>query len=201
MNLFSHLQNSDRTIPIEAVWEALDRSQRSNAFRMLITSELGAEARLLNTCTDTHRLTPFGTREKLGREVWEDASQANWLEDFKAGEKLQLNNNYSEHIYVELMIDNTPELRELVKYEKPIGTVEGFDEIYMRLLSSKVGTKLFAHAAAALASSEVNPTATALAEHLLQNPELWPKGKGDTRNLKNHLAPFVLYYKKLTGIN
>lgn len=197
MKLTGYLIGNERVIPAETIWETLTPPERSRAFRMLKNGELQAEGRPA-TQEHYHPLSPgLGNIVQIPRDAWIDATDLGWIEKHASGRRLQLTNSDHGGIYVEIGFLNTSELRQLVNFERNIETVEDFDEKLFRIMGTKMGAKVWAAAAAALASSNVSPTVPAVTSYLMERSDLWPNGTLDKRNIEKHVTPFVNEFNRL----
>ena len=193
--------SGDSMIAAEAIWKSLDPSKRLQALRMLKNGDLQAEGRLVREeFLDSHD-PPTGSINVISREDWSDMYEASWIEEYSLVEKLTLLNLAQSIQYCEISIRNSETLRDLVELERLVISAEDFDMMLFNTLGTKVGAKAWACAAAALASSHVKPTATALARHLRENPDVWTNGPANERNLIEYLGPLVAEFKRLTGID
>jgi hypothetical protein len=209
------LMDEVNLLPIVVVWKSLDYDQRKTAFRMLGEGNLTARGRdkiMDYTWIDSG----FGTVYDIPIEFWLDADTdaGDWESyisqneesdisqdeesDISQDEELTLQGPHPEKVIAEIKLYNSPKLREFVEFEKPSISVDEYDERFLSANKNKMGTKVWACAAAALASEKVEPTAKKMAKYLLDAEDIWPSsGPCGKRQIERNLSPFLLEFKRL----
>lgn len=200
MNLTSLLIDGDNLVPIELVWATLDPNNKRRALRMLEQGDLLCQGR--NLLMDN---TPFqsglGKFSDIPVETWRDADKNLWDTATKNDKQFRLSGIHPDDVIVDIEIFNTERLRELVRFEKPGILTDDYDDLFFKSTQTKMGAKVWAYAAAALASGDVEPTSGKLAAFLLRQSEIWPKGQLSDRQLMKHLSPLVSEFKSRTAID
>lgn len=200
MNLTSLLLDGDVWVPIEKVWGCLDANSKSKAFRMFEQGTLSCQGQPLLLDNNSNE-SDLGNVVGISVETWREADEDIWQKDALSGKKFRLHGIQAEDVITSIEVFNSETLKELVGFERPAVSVEEYDDRFLKSTSGKMGAKVWAAAAAALASTEVDPTAGKLVQYLLGKPDLWPKGELNDRDLKRHLSPFVAEYKKLSSLD
>ena len=106
---------------------------------------------------------------------------------------------HPDDVITSIQMYNSEQLREFAEFEVPLISIDEYDARLFNANGTKMGTKVWARAAAVLAAERVEPTAGKLTEYLLKEHDIWMNGKVDDRNLKKNLAPFLAEFKKLRG--
>jgi hypothetical protein len=202
LKLRKYFEEGSLMIPAEVVWASLDEGKRQRTIRMLQDGALQAEGRILIEDDNLHPNEEQVARiASISREEWKSCNTAPWLENYKSEKALYVLNTDTCQKYVNIEITNSVTLRDLVELQIDHMSVDDFDLALFRVFGTKMGAKAWAAAAAALASDTVKPTASALADFLIDQPNLWAKGPPDRRNLIRHLGPFADEFKKRMGIS
>lgn len=199
MNLTAMLVDREELIPIEIFWAGREIDFISKSIRMLEQGALLAQGRTL-LMDDSPFQSGLGKVSDIPVESWLDADK-DYLDSLSSNDKkLQLHGPHTEDVIVEIKLHNSPQLREFVGFDVPSISVDEYDERFFKNTNTKMGAKVWARAAAALALEEVEPTGRKLAAHLLSQSDIWKNGKIEERNLQRHLSPLVEEFKKkLTG--
>lgn len=201
MKLNSFFVDQIELIPIEVLWETLDDGQRSLAYQMFEHENLHCKGRSVIIDGNPYD-TDLGKVFDIPVEVWRDADESPWykwntLEDKKR--KLTLHGLHSDDVFAEIQVVNTARLREFVGYDMPSLSIEEYDDRFFKSTNTKMGAKVWARAAAALASGHVEPTGGKLTSYLLGQQDIWPKGEITEDQLKKHLSLFVIEFKRLSN--
>lgn len=199
MNLTSLLVDREKFVPIELFWAGLDTHLKSKAFRMLEQGDLLSQG--CNLLMDESPMqSGLGNVFIIPGECWRDADMEASEAALAKGKSMQLRGHHPEDVIVEIKVYNSEELREFVGFDEPRVSPDEYDDRLFKTTGTKMGAKVWAHAAAALACEAIEPTGKKLTAHLLSQNDLWPQGSISERNLEKHLAPFVQEYKRLAGI-
>jgi hypothetical protein len=202
LKLRKYFEEGSLMIPAEVVWASLDKGKRQRAIRMLQDGALQAEGRILIEDDNLHPNEEQVARiASISREEWKSCNAAPWLENYESENGLYVLNTDTCQKNVNIEITNSVALRDLVELQIDQMSVEDFDQALFRAFGTKMGAKAWAAAAAALASSAVNPTASALADFLINQSDLWAQGPPNHRNLMKHLGPFAAEFRKRMGIS
>lgn len=200
MTLFSLLVDEEKFVPIETLLTSLNPQLRSKIFRMLQQDELKAQGRTLLMDTDPLR-SGLGNVFDIPVESWLDAETPLRDEEFSAVNHFRLKGPHPEDVIVEINLYNTEQLRELAKFEAPSIGVEEYDEKFFKYTQTKMGAKVWARAAAALASEKAEPTGRQLAAYLLAQDNIWPNGSLSEDQLRKHLSPLISEFKRLVSLD
>ena len=200
MKLSNFFIDQIELIPIEVLWKTLKDDERSLAYQMFEHGSLLCKGR--HVIINGNPYEPdLGEVFDIPVEIWRDADKKPWykwnaLEEKK--EKLLIHGSHSDDMIAEIQIINTDRLKEFVGYDVPSISIDEYDGRFFNITNTRMGAKVWARAAAALASRQVEPTGRQLAAYLLKQ-DIWPKGKLSTDQLKRHLSPLVAEFKRLDG--
>lgn len=191
------LVDREDLIPIETFWAGRETDFIIKSIRMLEQGTLIAQGRTL-LMDDSRFQSGLGNVFDIPVERWLDADKDALEKCLSKDSEFRLQGCHPEDVIVEIKLHNTDELKELVGFEAPSIPIDEYDHKFFLATNTKMGAKVWARAAAVLASERVDPTAKKLAAYLLDQKDLWPKGKLGARNLEKNLAPFVQEFRRLT---
>lgn len=197
MNLFGFLSDEYPSIPLEVLWNGLDAGRRRKAMALFEAGHIPVEGRFFEPPNKGTLDNCLEDILEIAREEWIDAVKENWFEGYVSGQKLKLINEQHGHQIVDLHVKNNDALREFLEAEPEAATIEDYSRLFREKHGSKIDPKVFAYAAAALASGKARATARALTKYLLSQTDLWPDGQLSERNLKSHMATFLTEFNRL----
>lgn len=197
LNLHGYLADGYTRIPMEVLWQGIGPVKHPLALALFEAGDLMAEGRLLDPPSTSFPDSSLENVVKIAREEWIDALKYNWIEGYQAGRKLALINDERGHQYVGLHVLNNDALQDFLGEEGRAASFDDLAAMFREKFISKIDPKIYAYAAAAVASGNVDPTSKALSKHLLAIDELWSDGKISSRNLEKHLSFFATEFKRL----
>lgn len=198
MSLQSVLIDNHKFVSVELIWASQPKEKQQQAFRMLEQGELLSRGRLI-LMDNSQFGSGLGNFFDIPQEKWNDVDQEVWDVSVQKCGQFNLQGFHPDDVITNIQMYNSEQLREFAEFEVPLISIDEYDARLFNANGTKMGTKVWARAAAVLAAERVEPTAGKLTEYLLKEHDIWMNGKVDDRNLKKNLAPFLAEFKKLRG--
>lgn len=202
MKITQYFQDGIGLIPVELLWETLNEGERGLVYLMFEHGRLHCKGRTLVIDGNPYG-SDFGEVFTISVETWRDADTdtrriwSTWDLMKEKRIKLDLRGPHTDDITVEIEVINSELLREFVGYDGSNISTDLYDEKFFKSTQTKMGAKVWAQAAAALAIGDVDPTGRKLATYLLEQ-DIWPQGKLSEDLLRRHLSPLITEFKRRT---